>query len=120
MALLTYIIPIVLLLTPFSCLFIFFSRKNEILKKYSSRSQVIVLYILLLSLSFFFQTNIFGGIESIGFILGVIFGIFIITLLPAFFAVILMNKFKINKVEFWNSLFIQLILVLIILIFYYF
>ena len=97
-----------------SCLGIFFSRKYKTIKNYTSKTQLILFLAILTIFVFFWNLKEDGDVLfAIGFTIGYVY---LFTIPSALFAVFIMNKFKNNKKEFWNSWFFSLIPIFIILI----
>ena len=97
-----------------SCLGIFFTRKYKIIKKHTSKAQLILFLVILTIFVFFWNLKEDGDVAyAIGFTAGYVY---LFTIPCAFLAVFIMNKFKNNKKEFWNSWFFSLIPIFIILI----
>lgn len=97
-----------------SCLGIFLSRKYKTIKNYTSKTQLILFLAILTIFVFFWNLKEDGDVVSaIGFTIGYVY---LFTIPSALFAVFIMNKFKNNKTEFWNSWFFSLIPVFVLLI----
>ena len=104
----------ILIITGISCLGIFLSRKFKTITNYSSNNQLILFLAVLTIFVFFWNLKENGDAASaIGFTIGYVY---LFTLPCSFLAVFIMNKFKNNKKEFWNSWFFSLIPVFIILV----
>jgi len=104
----------VLVIVGISCLGIFLSRKNKIIKNYTSKSQLILFLVILTIFVFFWSLKNEGDMAySIGFTIGYVY---LFSIPCTFLSVFIMNKFKYNKKEFWNSWFFSLIPIFIILI----
>ena len=98
-----------------SSLGIYFTRKFQKIKYYTSKTQTIIFLLILTILVFFWDFSEQGDIvNSIGFTIGYIY---VFTIPCAFIALFVMNKFKYNKKEFWNSWFFALIPILILHLF---
>ena len=97
-----------------SCLGIFLSRKYKTIKNYTSKTQLILFLAILTIFVFFWNLKEDGDVVfAIGFTIGYVY---LFTIPSALFAVFIMNKFKNNKTEFWNSWFFSLIPVFVLLI----
>ncbi len=104
----------ILIIVGISCLGIFLSRKYKTIKNYTSKTQLILFLAILTIFVFFWNLKEDGDVAyAIGFTIGYVY---LFTIPSTFFAVFIMNKFKNNKKEFWNSWFFSLIPVFIILI----
>ena len=98
-----------------SSLGIYFTRKFQKIKNYTSKTQTIIFLLILTILVFFRNFSEQGNVvNSIGFTIGYIY---VFTIPCAFIALFAMNKFKYNKKEFWNSWFFALIPILILHLF---
>ena len=97
-----------------SCLGIFLSRKYKTIKNYTSKTQLILFLAILTIFVFFWNLKEDGDVVfAIGFTIGYVY---LFTIPSALFAVFIMNKFKNNKTEFWNSWFFSLIPIFALLI----
>ena len=97
-----------------SCLGIFLPRKYKTIKNYTSKTQLILFLAILTIFVFFWNLKEDGDVVfAIGFTIGYVY---LFTIPSALFAVFIMNKFKNNKTEFWNSWFFSLIPVFVLLI----
>ena len=104
----------ILIITGISCLGIFLSRKYKTIKNISSKNQLILFLVILTIFVFFWNLKEDGDVAyAIGFTIGYVY---LFTVPCSFLAVFIMNKFKNNKKEFWNSWFFSLIPIFIILI----
>ena len=105
---------IILIIFGISCLGIFLARKFKVIKNYTSKISTI-LFLVILSIFVFFWNLVENGdvAFSIGFVAGYVY---LFTIPCAFLATFIMNKFKNNKKEFWNSWFFSLIPIFMILI----
>ena len=104
----------ILIIVGISCLGIFLTRKYKTIKNYTSKTQLILFLAILTIFVFFWNLKEDGDVAyAIGFTIGYVY---LFTIPSTFFAVFIMNKFKNNKKEFWNSWFFSLIPVFIILI----
>ena len=94
----------------------FFCKENlyKTIKNYTSKTQLILFLIILTIFVFFWNLKEDGDVAfAIGFAIGYVY---LFTIPCTFLAVFIMNKFKNNKKEFWNSWFFSLIPIFIILI----
>ena len=97
-----------------SCLGIFFTRKFKTIKNYTSKTPTILFLVILTIFVFFWNLREDGDFaHAIGFTLGYVY---LFTIPCTFLALFVMNKFKNNKKEFWNSWFFSLMPIFIILI----
>ena len=97
-----------------SCLGIFLSRKYKTIKNYTSKTQLILFLAILTIFVFFWNLKEDGDVVfAIGFTIGYVY---LFTIPSALFAIFIMNKFKNNKTEFWNSWFFSLIPIFVLLI----
>ena len=104
----------VLIITGISCLGIFLTRKFKTIKNYTSKTPTILFLVILTIFVFFWNLGVDGNIATaVGFVTGFVY---LFSIPCAFLAVFIMNKFKNNKKEFWNSWFFSLIPIFIILI----
>ena len=104
----------ILIIVGISCLGIFLTRKYKTIKNYTSKTQLILFLAILTIFVFFWNLKEDGDVAyAIGFTIGYVY---LFTVPSTFFAVFIMNKFKNNKKEFWNSCFFSLIPIFIILI----
>ena len=104
----------ILFIVGISCLGIFLTRKYKTIKNYTSKTQLILFLAILTIFVFFWNLKEDGDVAyAIGFTIGYVY---LFTVPSTFFAVFIMNKFKNNKKEFWNSWFFSLIPIFIILI----
>jgi hypothetical protein len=93
---------------------IFISRKSELIKKNTSKSNAIIFAIILSLLAFFGAiTEGYSLAGAIGFTVGYVF---LFTLPSAYLGVLFINKFKFNKKEIWTSTCFVFLWVLIIYI----
>ena len=104
----------ILIIVGISCLGIFLSRKYKTIKNYTSKTQLIF-YLAILTIFVFFW-NLKEDCDVAYAIVFTIGYVYLFTIPSTFFAVFIMNKFKNNKKEFWNSWFFSLIPIFIILI----
>ena len=116
MSIFTVILLGVAILIGISCVGIFIIRMSDTIKKFTSKSQTILFLVILTIFASFMEYNQSGDGDVIGAISYAFGFVYVLTIPSAFFAVLIMNKFKNNKEEFWNSLFFCLTMVLIILI----
>ena len=92
-----------LIITGTSVLGIFISRKNKLIKNFTSKTPTLIFVIILTIFAFFFT---YANTKDIAYSVGGAFGyVYIWSTLCALFGVLAMNKFKFNKKEFWNSWF---------------
>ena len=104
----------ILIIVGISCLGIFLTRKYKTIKNYTSKTQLILFLIILTIFVFFWNLKEDGDVAyAIGFTIGYVY---LFTIPCTFLAVFIMNKFKNNKKEFWNSWFFSLIPIFMILI----
>ena len=104
----------ILIIVGISCLGIFLTRKYKTIKNYTSKTQLILFLVILTIFVFFWNLKEDGGVaHAIGFTIGYVY---LFTIPCTFLAVFIMNKFKNNKKEFWNSWFFSLIPIFIILL----
>ena len=103
-----------LIIIVISCLGIFLTRKFKTIKNYTSKTPTILFLVILTIFVFFWNLREDGDIaHAVGFSAGYVY---LFSIPCAFLAVFIMNKFKNNKKEFWNSWFFSLIPIFIILI----
>tara|TARA_B110000008_G_C16409673_1_gene339259 strand:+ start:31 stop:387 length:357 start_codon:yes stop_codon:yes gene_type:complete len=108
------ILIVILLIFGISCLGIFLTRKFKAIKNYTSKTSTILFLVFLSIFVFFWNFAENGNVaHSIGFVAGYVY---LFTVPCAFFATVIMNKFKNNKKEFWHSWFFSLIPIFIVLI----
>ena len=108
------IVGVVLIITGTSVLGIFISRKNKLIKNFTSKTPTLIFVIILTIFAFFFT---YANTKDIAYSVGGAFGyVYIWSTLCALFGVLAMNKFKFNKKEFWTSWFFSLIWIFLILI----
>ncbi len=104
----------ILVIVGISCLGIFLTRKYKTIKNYTSKNQLILFLAILTIFVFFWNLKEDGDVAfAIGYTIGYVY---LFSIPCTFFAVFIMNKFKNNKKEFWNSWFFSLIPIFIILI----
>ena len=107
-------IPAILILIAVSCLSIFISRKLKFFQKNTSKSQTILFLLILSVIAFYLDYNEVGSVMgAIGYVIGFVY---LLPLPSSLIGVLIMNKFKINKDEYWNSLFSNLIIVFLVLL----
>ena len=107
-------VGVILLFAGTGSLGIFISRKSKIIKKNTSKSNAIVISIILSLLAFFgaiTEGYSFGG--AIGFTVGYVF---LLAVPSAYLGVLFINKFKFNKKEIWTSMCFVFLWILIIYI----
>ena len=85
-------------------------------QKNTSKSQTILFLVILTIFASFMEYNQSGDRDVIGAISYAFGFVYALTMPSAFLAVLIMNKLKNNKEEYWNSLFFCLIMVLIVLL----
>ena len=108
------IVGVVLIMTGTSVLGIFISRKNKLIKNFTSKTPTLIFVIILTIFAFFFT---YASTKDIAYSVGGAFGyVYIWSTVCAVFGVLAMNKFKFNKKEFWTSWFFSLIWILIVVI----
>ena len=104
----------ILIIVGISCLGIFLTRKYKTIKNYTSKTPTILFLVILTIFVFFWNLREDGNVaHAVGFTFGYVY---LFTIPCTFLALFVMNKFKNNKKEFWNSWFFSLIPIFIILI----
>ena len=92
------IVGVVLIITGTSVLGIFISRKNKLIKNFTSKTPTLIFVIILTIFAFFFT---YANTKDIAYSVGGAFGyVYIWSTLCALFGVLAMNKFKFNKKNF--------------------
>ena len=105
---------VALLLSGTSALGIFISRKNKTIKNFTSKTPTILFLTVITVFAFFFS---FAETGKIVYSISHTFGyVYIFSWPSAIIGVLLMNKFKFKKNDFWVSWFFSLIWIFIILI----
>ena len=108
------IVGVVLIMTGTSVLGIFISRKNKLIKNFTSKTPTLIFVIILTIFAFFFT---YARTKDIAYSVGGAFGYVFIWSVPcAVLGILFMNKFKLNKKEFWTSWFFSLTWIFLILI----
>tara|TARA_B110000196_G_C20793952_1_gene496882 strand:+ start:225 stop:590 length:366 start_codon:yes stop_codon:yes gene_type:complete len=107
-------VGVALLIAGTSALGIFISRKKKSVKNFTSKTSTLIFVTILTILAFFFT---YANTKDIAYAVGGAFGYVFIWSVPcAVLGILFMNKFKLNKKEFWTSWFFSLTWIFLILI----